>query len=148
MSTEEVTVSLSRLALAKAIKTPDAGEEEAEPWTKSVIFHQAHIDAQMRNSIQNPHQQQPRRKGNNNKQRYPQQQQQQQQQYRAAPPMNRVRSDERNHQRIQQPQQQQQQLHQQQPLRTSSPSGRSSLSSGKLGNISLALRGPYFFFFF
>lgn len=33
---------MSRLALAKAIKTPDAGED-AEPWTKSVIFNQPFI---------------------------------------------------------------------------------------------------------
>ncbi|KAI9020035.1 hypothetical protein CLU79DRAFT_229869 [Phycomyces nitens] len=52
MSVDHINVSLSRLALAKAIKTPDAGEDESEPWTKSVIFHQAHIDANMRNTIQ------------------------------------------------------------------------------------------------
>lgn len=52
MPLEDVTVSLSRLALAKAIKSAD-GEDE-EPWSKSVIFHQAHINQDMRNSIVNP----------------------------------------------------------------------------------------------
>ncbi|RUO96143.1 hypothetical protein BC936DRAFT_142543 [Jimgerdemannia flammicorona] len=40
---DNITVNFSRLALAKAIKTPDAGEDDAEPWQKSVIFHQSHI---------------------------------------------------------------------------------------------------------
>jgi hypothetical protein len=52
MPLEDVTVSLSRLALAKAIKTPDGDEQE--PWSKSVIFHQSHINQDMRNSILNP----------------------------------------------------------------------------------------------
>lgn len=52
MSVDNVTVSLSRLALAKAIKTPDT--DDAEPWTNSVIFHQAHIPTRMRERVENP----------------------------------------------------------------------------------------------
>lgn len=145
MSVDEVTVSLSRLALAKAIKTPDAGEEEAEPWSKSIIFHQAHIDANMRNSLQNPQQQQQNRRKQPSKRPQHQQQQQQQHQQRyqqqqrpTAPPMHRARSDEP--QRIYQ-----QKVLQQQPIKlpttvrpssaSSGSNGRSSLSSGKLGNL-------------
>lgn len=160
MSTEEVTVSLSRLALAKAIKTPDAGEEEAEPWTKSIIFHQAHIDEQMRNSILNPHSQQQNRRKNgrhgNQKQhllkqhRYPpqqqqhyqqQQQQQQHQNRHVATPMNRVRSEEMRQATPSPPMQQQNRASyfpsqpQQRPSSQSTSSGaESSLSSGKIGN--------------
>ncbi|KAI9024351.1 hypothetical protein CLU79DRAFT_746703 [Phycomyces nitens] len=54
MSTENVTCSPSRLALARAIKTPDVGEE-AEPWTKSIIFFQSHIPNKMREGMQYPH---------------------------------------------------------------------------------------------
>ncbi|KAI8099621.1 uncharacterized protein BX664DRAFT_355026 [Halteromyces radiatus] len=61
MSVENISVSLSRLALAKAIKTPDTGEDESEPWTKSVIFHQSHISPGMRENMMNPQQQQQRR---------------------------------------------------------------------------------------
>lgn len=43
MSLDNVTVNMSRLALARAIKTPDVDDTEADPWTKSVIFHQSHI---------------------------------------------------------------------------------------------------------
>jgi len=43
MSLDNVTVNMSRLALARAIKTPDGDDTEADPWTKSVIFHQSHI---------------------------------------------------------------------------------------------------------
>jgi hypothetical protein len=39
----KVQHSLSRLALAKAIKTPEDGDLEAEPWNKSVIFNQPFI---------------------------------------------------------------------------------------------------------
>jgi hypothetical protein len=137
MSTEDVTVSLSRLALAKAIKTPDAGEKEAEPWTKSIIFHQAHIDPQMRQSILNPQQQrrnnrQPRqqyRQQQHHQQPQPQQQRYPSQQPRNASPMQRVRSDEmpatiRQPVRPQPPSQR--------PSSNSS-GGRSSLSSGKIG---------------
>ncbi|OBZ86501.1 hypothetical protein A0J61_05457 [Choanephora cucurbitarum] len=92
MSSEEVTVSLSRLALAKAIKTPDAGEEQ-EDWSKSVIFHQAHIDDQMLYSMQHPQQHGNRRTkpGRPTKQpiRYPQNNQRL-----VAPPMHRARSEE------------------------------------------------------
>lgn len=56
LNTDNVTVSLSRLALAKAIKTPDEGETEAEPWTKSVIFHQSHVSDSMRQSMLFPNQ--------------------------------------------------------------------------------------------
>ncbi|CAO3607695.1 unnamed protein product [Cunninghamella echinulata] len=76
MSTENITVSLSRLALAKAIKTPDAGEEK-EPWSKSIIFHESHISPEMLDSVVYPHQQQQRRK--NGRPHYHKQQQQQQQ---------------------------------------------------------------------
>ncbi|KAI7865137.1 hypothetical protein BDF14DRAFT_1089596 [Spinellus fusiger] len=55
MSLENISVSLSRLALARAIKTPD--DKECEPWTKSVIFHQPHVDAAMRELKQNPQRQ-------------------------------------------------------------------------------------------
>ncbi|KAG1078323.1 hypothetical protein G6F42_024322 [Rhizopus arrhizus] len=159
MSTEEVTVSLSRLALAKAIKTPDAGEEEAEPWTKSIIFHQPHIDEQMRNSIINPQSQQHNRRKNgrhgNQKQpllkqhRYPQQHPQQHHQYpqqgrQVPPPMSRVRSDEMRQPTPSPPLQQQNrpsyfpaqpQLQQQNrpSSQSASSGGRSSLSSGKIG---------------
>jgi hypothetical protein len=40
---EQIQHSLSRLALAKAIKTPGAEEQEAEPWNKSIIFNQPFI---------------------------------------------------------------------------------------------------------
>ena len=43
MSLDNVTVNMSRLALARAIKTPDGDDTEADPWNKSVIFHQSHI---------------------------------------------------------------------------------------------------------
>ncbi|CEP15810.1 hypothetical protein [Parasitella parasitica] len=161
MSTDEVTVSLSRLALAKAIKTPDAGENEAEPWTKSIIFHQPHIDAQMRSSILNPQSQQYNRRKNgrhgNHKQpllkqhKYPQHQplKQQHQKYPhssarlVAPPMNRVLSDEMRQPTPSPPTQQQNrasyfplqpQLQQRASSQSASSSSvdRSSLSSGKL----------------
>lgn len=52
---DNVTVSLSRLALAKAIKTPDEEDgADAEPWVKSVIFHQSHVSDAMRDSIEHP----------------------------------------------------------------------------------------------
>lgn len=35
--------ALSRLQLAKAIKTPEPGEINAEPWTKSIIFNQPYV---------------------------------------------------------------------------------------------------------
>lgn len=54
-SVDNVTVSLSRLALAKAIKTPDDDDKDAEPWTKSIIFYQSHIPQSMRETVQNPH---------------------------------------------------------------------------------------------
>ncbi|KAI9255505.1 hypothetical protein BY458DRAFT_492777 [Sporodiniella umbellata] len=53
MSLEDVTVSLSRLALAKAIKSSEGGEDA---WSKSIIFHQSHITPHMRNSILHPQQ--------------------------------------------------------------------------------------------
>jgi ribosomal protein L12E/L44/L45/RPP1/RPP2 len=40
---KQIQHSLSRLALAKAIKTPEEGDSEAEPWSKSVIFNQPFI---------------------------------------------------------------------------------------------------------
>ncbi|KAI9284959.1 hypothetical protein BC943DRAFT_380870 [Umbelopsis sp. AD052] len=43
MSLDNVTVNMSRLALARAIKTPDGDDSDADPWDKSVIFHQSHI---------------------------------------------------------------------------------------------------------
>ncbi|KAI8328999.1 hypothetical protein BC941DRAFT_443973 [Chlamydoabsidia padenii] len=76
MSSENISVSLSRLALAKAIKTPDADEEESEPWAKSVIFHQSHISPGMLENVMNPQQQ---RRPQQQHPRYRQQQQQQQQ---------------------------------------------------------------------
>ncbi|KAI8882827.1 hypothetical protein K501DRAFT_333758 [Backusella circina FSU 941] len=103
MSTDDVTVSLSRLALAKAIKTPDAGEDDAEPWSRSIIFHQAHIDPQMRFSIEHPQQQQQhqqnRRRGPNKKAPHGRHsnvhlQQQQEAKIQVTPPMHRARSDE------------------------------------------------------
>ncbi|KAI9246870.1 hypothetical protein BDA99DRAFT_609406 [Phascolomyces articulosus] len=54
--TDNVTVSLSRLALAKAIKTPDDEESNKEPWTKSIIFHQSHVSDSMRQSMLFPNQ--------------------------------------------------------------------------------------------
>ncbi|KAG1467134.1 hypothetical protein G6F55_000013 [Rhizopus delemar] len=87
---------LSRLALAKAIKTPDGNEQEAEPWSKSVIFHQPHINQNMRNTIVNPQSNgQARVKGNKYQNYRPQQHQQQQQQQQQAPPMIRARSNEK-----------------------------------------------------
>jgi hypothetical protein len=58
---DQVQHSLSRLALAKAIKTPTVGEEEAEPWNKSVIFNQPfirelHKQRQQQQSINHSHQ--------------------------------------------------------------------------------------------
>ncbi|KAL0075871.1 hypothetical protein J3Q64DRAFT_1363281 [Phycomyces blakesleeanus] len=81
MSVDNINVSLSRLALAKAIKTPDAGEDESEPWTNSVIFHQSHIDSNMRNTIlggPQKHRPHPDR-ARSNQQQYQQQQHHQQQ---------------------------------------------------------------------
>ncbi|CAM0140130.1 unnamed protein product [Umbelopsis sp. WA50703] len=43
MSLDNVQVNMSRLALARAIKTPDGDDTEADPWNKSVIFNQSHI---------------------------------------------------------------------------------------------------------
>jgi hypothetical protein len=43
MSLDNVTVNMSRLALARAIKTPDGDDSDSDPWDKSVIFHQSHI---------------------------------------------------------------------------------------------------------
>lgn len=40
---QKIQHSLSRLALAKAIKTPGEEDLEAEPWNKSVIFNQPFI---------------------------------------------------------------------------------------------------------
>ncbi|KAI8329972.1 hypothetical protein BC941DRAFT_441773 [Chlamydoabsidia padenii] len=51
MSVENESVSLSRLLLAKAIKTPDSEEQDAEPWTKSILFHQSHISPSMRQAL-------------------------------------------------------------------------------------------------
>lgn len=124
MSTEEVSVSLSRLALAKAIKTPDTNEEEAEPWSKSVIFHQSHIDAQMRNSIINP-------MSNKNRRRQPQPFKQKH--MHTPPPMNRARSEELYKQPKPYPQQRSTSALNHQPRSSQSSSGNSSLSSGKLG---------------
>lgn len=135
MSTDDVSVSLSRLALAKAIKTPDSGEDDAEPWSKSIIFHQAHIDPQMRYSIENPqHQQQQqhnRRRGptkNTSHGRhshvYPQQQQETKKL--VPPPMHRARSDEMH--KHKQPATERLSSH----SASSGSAGRSSLSSTKL----------------
>lgn len=63
MSVDNVSVSLSRLALAKAIKTADSDEPGAEPWNKSVIFHQSHISQAMLESVQYP-QRHPRQRQN------------------------------------------------------------------------------------
>lgn len=148
MSNTDIHVTLSRLALAKAIKTPDVGEEEAEPWTKSIIFHQPHIDAGMRNSILNPQSNQQR--GRNSRGRGGRQQQQPQQRYPSAQqqyynnsrnntaavsasPMNRVRSEER----YQKPQLQQQQS-QQQPMKLNNVNRPSSTSSGSNNAASIA----------
>lgn len=108
MSLEDVSVSLSRLALAKAIKTPDTDEIEAEPWSKSVIFHQSHITDDMKNSIMNPQSikkgrkympRQPKPSPQYPQQLYLQQQQLQQQpypqQHHVPAPMNRTRSSDR-----------------------------------------------------
>lgn len=43
MSLDNVQVNMSRLALARAIKTPDGDDTEADPWNKSIIFNQSHI---------------------------------------------------------------------------------------------------------
>lgn len=154
MSTHDVTVSLSRLALAKAIKTPDAGEKDAEPWSKSIIFHQSHIDSNMINSIVNP-QQQNKYRGNGRNQkpqgRYPQQpllQQQQQQhpqqqQRRPNPPlMNRTRSDDSNmynnqtpsQTRFQPPQQNKSNVRSSGQSTSSGSNNGASYSSSKLAN--------------
>jgi hypothetical protein len=95
MPLEDVSVSLSRLALAKAIKTPDGNEQEAEPWSKSVIFHQPHINQNMRNTIVNPQSNGQARVKGNKYQNYRPQQHQQQQQQQQAPPMIRARSNEK-----------------------------------------------------
>jgi hypothetical protein len=135
MSTDDVSVSLSRLALAKAIKTPDSGEDDAEPWSKSIIFHQAHIDPQMRYSIEHPqHQQQQqhnRRRGltkNTSHGRhshvYPLQQQETKRL--VTPPMHRARSDEMH--KHKQPATERLSSH----SASSGSAGRSSLSSTKL----------------
>lgn len=118
MSLEDVTVSLSRLALAKAIKTPDTEEQDAEPWTKSVIFYQSHIDEQMREQLANP----------NAKRRTARPMSTQ-----LLPKPKRPQQDIKRHSYNQL--QQQIQQYKQQPQRTSASSeSRSSLSSGKLGN--------------
>ncbi|KAI8990184.1 hypothetical protein BDB01DRAFT_498504 [Pilobolus umbonatus] len=150
MSTNDVTVSLSRLALAKAIKTPDVGEKDAEPWSKSIIFHQSHIDSNMIQSIVNPQQQNKYRgNGRNQKQqpRYPQQhqqhqqQQQQQQQHQQhqrrpnPPPMHRTRSDESTMYNNQTPSQTR---FQPQPQKSNVRSSSQSTSSGSNGPASLA----------
>lgn len=57
MSVENVPVRLSRLLLAKAIKTPDPDEKDAEPWMKSIIFHQSHITPDMRTALFQPRRQ-------------------------------------------------------------------------------------------
>lgn len=127
MSAEAVSVSLSRLALAKAIKTPDANEEEAEPWSKSIIFHQSHIDDQMRNSILNP--------SSNKNRRRPHNQPLLKQQNRASP-MNRSRPEDQyrsNRQAIHKQQQSNTAALNHTQGSSSSSSGNSSLSSGKLG---------------
>ncbi|KAI7884258.1 hypothetical protein K492DRAFT_204776 [Lichtheimia hyalospora FSU 10163] len=57
MSVDHVSVSFSRLSLAKAIKTSDThdGSDDAhEPWNKSVIFHQPHIESKMLQTMQKP----------------------------------------------------------------------------------------------
>ncbi|KAG2230938.1 hypothetical protein INT48_001454 [Thamnidium elegans] len=45
MSQDQLKIqhALSRLALAKAIKTPEPGAIDAEPWSKSIIFNQPFI---------------------------------------------------------------------------------------------------------
>ncbi|KAI7865223.1 uncharacterized protein EV154DRAFT_166123 [Mucor mucedo] len=65
----QIRHTLARLALAKAIKTPDENEPEAEPWTKSIIFNQPFLK-QLQKQQHQQHQQQ---------QHYPKQPQQQQQ---------------------------------------------------------------------
>lgn len=37
---QQIRHALERVALAKAIKTPDENDPEAEHWTKSIIFNQ------------------------------------------------------------------------------------------------------------
>ncbi|SAL99529.1 hypothetical protein [Absidia glauca] len=54
---KNVPVRLSRLLLAKAIKTPDPDENDAEPWMKSIIFHQSHITPDMRTALFHPRRQ-------------------------------------------------------------------------------------------
>ncbi|KAI7849617.1 hypothetical protein BDC45DRAFT_539891 [Circinella umbellata] len=46
-SVNNVRVSLSRLALAKALKTPDENEQEQDSWEYSIIFYQSHISREM-----------------------------------------------------------------------------------------------------
>lgn len=45
MSQDQLKIqhALSRLELAKAIKTPEPGAIDAEPWSKSIIFNQPFI---------------------------------------------------------------------------------------------------------
>ncbi|KAG0165224.1 hypothetical protein DFQ28_008283 [Apophysomyces sp. BC1034] len=78
--TDNITVSLSRLALARAIKTPDANEE-AEPWNKSVIFQQPHVASKLREQQQQKKQPQYRQRQGQPKHSMQQQQKQQQQQH-------------------------------------------------------------------
>ncbi|KAG2218610.1 hypothetical protein INT45_013918 [Circinella minor] len=46
-SVNNVRVSLSRLALAKALKTPDENEQQQDSWEYSIIFYQSHISHEM-----------------------------------------------------------------------------------------------------
>lgn len=127
MSSENISVSLSRLALAKAIKTPDAGEEESEPWAKSVIFHQSHISPGMLENVMNP-QQQRRPQQQHPRHRTQQQQQhksyQQQQDHRSHRQSRQLLDQQSNSRRDRPPQQQQQST-----VRPSSSYGMLSSSS-------------------
>lgn len=54
MSVDHVSVSFSRLTLAKATKASDAHDgvtDVHEPWKKSVIFHQPQIESKMQNPM-------------------------------------------------------------------------------------------------
>ncbi|KAI8068047.1 hypothetical protein BC940DRAFT_333259 [Gongronella butleri] len=84
MSSEKITVSLSRLALAKAIKTPD-DTDEGEPWFNSIIFHQSHVTQDMIDAmVRGPQQQQHGRRHHRPQQQHQQQQQQQARQQRPS----------------------------------------------------------------
>lgn len=51
----QIRHALARVALAKAIKTPDENEPEAEHWTKSIIFNQPFLKQLQKQQQQQKH---------------------------------------------------------------------------------------------